>query len=100
MEKAQEEKVAWGEIGQYRLLDVVNPSNDTWHFGPLESFEDTRIPLWIVKGLVEFPSIDHSLEIVWLPGIDRPQDMVTVPLSFVGAWGPPRSNICSACPSP
>jgi hypothetical protein len=86
------QQVTWGETGQYRLLDAINPIDSTWHFGPLESFEDTRIPLWIVKGLLEFPSIDHSLEVVWVPGIDRPEDMVTVPLSFVGAWGPPRTN--------
>jgi hypothetical protein len=86
------QQVTWGETGQYRLLDVINPSNNTWHFGPLESFEDTRIPLWIVKGLVEFPSIDHALEVVWVPGIDRPEDMVTVPLTFVGAWGLPYPN--------
>jgi hypothetical protein len=59
------QQVAWGEIGQYRLLDVVNPSNDTWHFGPLESFEDTRIPLWMVKALVDFSSIEHNLELIW-----------------------------------
>jgi hypothetical protein len=86
------QQVTWGETGQYRLLDVINPSDTTWHFGPLESFEDTRIPLWIVKGLVEFPSIDHSLEVVWVPGLDRPEDMVTVPLTFVGAWGLPYPN--------
>ncbi len=86
------QQVTWGETGQYRLLDVINPADYTWHFGPLESFEDTRIPLWIVKGLWEFPSIDHSLELVWVPGIDRPEDMVTVPLTLVGAWGLPYSN--------
>jgi hypothetical protein len=86
------QQVTWGETGQFRLLDVVNPENITWHFGPLESFEDTRVPLWIVKGLFEFPSIDHSLELVWVPGIDRPEDMVTVPLTFVSAWGLPYPN--------
>jgi hypothetical protein len=86
------QQVTWGETGQFRLLDVINPIDGTWHFSPLESFEDTRIPLWIVKGLLEFPSIDHSLELVWVPGIDRPEDMVTVPLTFVGAWGLPYSN--------
>lgn len=86
------QQVTWGETGQFRLLDVINPERTTWHFGSLESFEDTRIPLWIIKGLWEFPSIDHSLEIVWVPGIDRPEDMVTTPLTFVGAWGVPYTN--------
>jgi len=86
------QQVTWGETGQYRLLDVINPADNSWHFGPLESFEDTRIPLWIAKGLLEFPSLDHALELVWVPGLDRPADMVTVPLTFVGAWGLPYSN--------
>ncbi len=86
------QQVTWGETGQYRLLDVINPVDNSWHFGPLESFRDTRIPLWIAKALVEFPSIEHSLELVWVPGIDRPEDSVTVPLTFAGAWGLPPSN--------
>jgi hypothetical protein len=84
--------VAWGETGSARLLDVVNPIDATWHFGALESFEDQRIPLWIVKALVEVPPLDGSLEVVWVPMvpfIERPEDTVTVPLTFVGAWGLP-----------
>lgn len=86
------QQVTWGDTGQYQLLDVINPANTTWHFGPLESFEDTRIPLWILKTLIEFTDIDHSLELVWVPGLDRPEDLVTTPLTFVGAWGLPYSN--------
>lgn len=86
------QQVTWGETGQYRLLDVINPVDNSWHLGPLESFQDTRIPLWIAKALIEFPDIEHNLEIVWVPGIDRPEDSVTVPLTFVGAWGLPPTN--------
>jgi hypothetical protein len=25
------QQVAWGDTGQYRLLDIVNPQNNTWH---------------------------------------------------------------------
>ena len=85
------QQVTWGETGQFRLLDVINPVDSTWHFAPVESYEDTRVPLWIVKGLIDFPN-DQSLELVWVPGIDRPQDMVNTPLTFVGAWGVPYSN--------
>jgi uncharacterized protein DUF1302 len=86
------QQITWGETGQFRLLDVINPIDTTWHFGPLESFEDTRIPLWLAKGMFEFPEIDHALELVWMPGLDRPEDMVTVPLTFVGAWGLPYTD--------
>ncbi len=89
------QQVSWGDVGSYRLLDVVNPLDNTWHFGPLESFEDTRIPLWMVKALFEMKKIEHSLEIVWVPAIDRDEDMVNVPLTFVGAWGLPLSNTTS-----
>jgi len=86
------QQVVWGDINSYRLLDVVNPEDTTWHFGPLESFEDTRIPLWMLKMMFEMKEIEHSLEIVWVPGIDRPRDMVNPPLTLVGAWGLPLSN--------
>jgi len=83
------QQVTWGELGQYRLLDVVNPINSTWHFGSLESFEDTRVPLWMFKGLVDVPPLEGALELIWVPLLDRPEDTVTTPLSFVGAWGLP-----------
>lgn len=92
------QQVTWGELGQYRLLDVVNPTNSTWHFGSLESFEDTRVPLWMFKGLLDVPVLEGALEFIWIPMLDRPEDMVTTPLSFVGAWGlppPPKQNSVS-----
>jgi hypothetical protein len=82
----------WRDTGQYRLLDVVNPANETWHFGPLESYEDTRTPLWMLTSQMKLASIDHSLELIWVPLVDRPRDTVTAPLSVVGAWGLPYSN--------
>ncbi len=86
------QQVAWGESGQYRLLDCVNPTDSTWHFGALESFEDQRIPLWMVRSLLEVPSLSGGLEFVWIPMvpvIERAEDTVTVPLTQVGAWGLP-----------
>jgi hypothetical protein len=83
------QQVAWGELGQYRLLDVVNPMDPTWHFASVENFEDIRIPLWIAKALVEIRPLESSLELVWVPMLDSPEDLVTVPLTQVGAWGLP-----------
>jgi len=83
------QQVPWGELGQYRLLDVINPIDATWHFASVENFEDVRIPLWIVKSLIEVRPLDGSLELVWVPMIDDPEDTVSVPLTFVGAWGLP-----------
>jgi hypothetical protein len=83
------QQVSWGESGQYRTLDVVNPIDSSWHFGPLESFEDQRVPMWMLKTLVAVRPLQGMLELVWLPMLDRPEDTVTVPLTFVGAWGLP-----------
>jgi hypothetical protein len=86
------QQVAWGDTGQYRLLDVVNPQNATWHFAPLEAIEDTRIPLWMWLTTIDMPKIDHSLELLYIPLIDRKRETVHTPASFTGAWGVPYSN--------
>lgn len=86
------QQVAWGETGQFRLLDVVNPIDSTWHFGPLESFEDQRIPLWMALMTLDVPKLQGALESLWIPGIDRDRDIVSPPLSMGGAWGVPYSN--------
>lgn len=90
--RAGRQQVAWGETGQFRLLDVVNPINSTWRFGALESFEDQRIPLWMLLTTVDIPPLAGSLELLWVPALDRKRDYVTTPLSMTGAWGVPYSN--------
>jgi hypothetical protein len=86
------QQIGWGETTSFRLLDVVNPTNNTWHFGPLESFEDVRIPLWMADVNLDIEPLRATLELLWVPLIDRPRDTVTVPLTFAGAWGVPYSN--------
>jgi hypothetical protein len=84
--------VAWGETGNSRLLDVVNPVDASWHFGGFEAFEDQRMPLWMMRATLEIPPLDGGLDLVWvpmLPMVEKPEDTVTVPLTFVGAWGLP-----------
>jgi len=83
------QQVAWGETGQFRLLDVVNPTDPTWHFSSLESFEDQRIPLWMLKTNIEIKPMAGNLEVLWIPMLDEGDRLVTVPLTFVGAWGLP-----------
>jgi hypothetical protein len=87
------QQVSWGEIGQYRLLDVVNPIDSTWHFGPFESFEDQRIPLWMLNSSLNIPALEGSLDVVWIPLIDSKDRTVNTPLTFVGAWGLPAPPI-------
>lgn len=88
------QQVSWGETGQYRLLDVVNPLDSTWHFGALESFEDQRIPLWMLKTQIDVSPLEGALEMIWIPMLDPPERTVTIPLTFVGAWGlPPPKQV-------
>ncbi|MET0284347.1 MAG: DUF1302 family protein [Polyangiales bacterium] len=86
------QQLAWGETGQFRMLDVVNPIDSSWRFGALESFEDQRIPLWMWLTTIDVNKLSGALELLWIPGIDRARDMVSVPLSNFGAWGAPYSN--------
>ncbi len=86
--------VAWGETGNARLLDVVNPTDATWHFGAVESYEDQKMPLWMLRVMADVPALRGGLDIVWvpmLPLVEDGEDTVTVPLTFVGAWGLPTS---------
>ena len=93
------QQVAWGSTGNFRLLDVVNPINSTWHFASFEAFEDTRIPLWMAKVLYDVPALNGSIEALWVPGVDfKRENLVTPPLTFVGAWGlpiPPQNQFDS-----
>lgn len=86
------QQVTWGDTGNYRLLDLVNPTDNTWHLSPFESFEDQRIPLWIFKALYDVPALEGSLEFVWMPALDDGDKLVTVPLTFTGAWGLPLAT--------
>ncbi len=86
------QQIMWGDIGGFRLLDMINPENDIWHFGALEATEDVRTPLWMWNTTIDIPNIDHSLELLWIPMLDRPRDTVSTPLTFGGAWGVPYSN--------
>jgi hypothetical protein len=86
------QQVAWGETGSFRLLDVVNPIDSSWHFGPLESFEDQRIPLWMGLATIDVNYLHGALEMLFIPGVDRGRDTVSTPLSNAGAWGVPYSN--------
>lgn len=86
------QQVAWGDLGQYRLLDIINPTNATWHFANLEQARDQRIPLTLLKAMLDVRPLAGSLELVWVPMIDRAESTVSVPLTFVGAWGLPSAG--------
>jgi hypothetical protein len=60
--------VIWGESLTTQVGDVVNPVNNRFTFA-FANWEDTRIPLWMVKGLHYFDNISTSLEWLFSPNL-------------------------------
>jgi hypothetical protein len=65
------QNLAWGETDIFRLLDYINPLDNTFG-GPFEDLDDRRIPLWMLRGSYNFgtlgPVSTFSLEGFWVPG--------------------------------
>jgi len=74
------QQVIWGEADQFRLMDIWNPLDVTWHFqqesgggvgGGGGSWDNIRIPLWLAKGLWDIgdlgPLSNTFLEVVYNP---------------------------------
>ena len=64
------QQVIWGESDQFRLMDIWNPLDLTWHLQQ-ESWDNIRIPLWLGKGLWDIgevgPLSNSFLEVVYNP---------------------------------
>lgn len=76
------QSLAWGETDIFRLLDQINPLDNTFG-GPFEDLDDRRIPLWMVRGSYNLGSVGPvaslTLEGFLVPGsID----------ATVGPWAP------------
>ncbi len=71
------QQVSWGQTDGLRLLDIVNPLDQTWHgvnlLEPyLEAFDNLRESLWMVRATGVLPSFaedlyDLQLELLWIP---------------------------------
>ena len=63
--------LAWGETDIFRLLDGINPLDNTFG-GPFEDLDDRRIPLWMLRGSYNLGSLGPfyslSIEGFWVPG--------------------------------
>ncbi|MGD9764878.1 MAG: DUF1302 family protein [Candidatus Binatia bacterium] len=86
------QQVIWGESDQFRLMDIINPLDTTWHLQQ-EDWDKIRIPLWMVKMIWDFGtlgSISNAFaEVVWNPGDFMPGNKVR----FLPApWGIPVPN--------
>jgi Protein of unknown function (DUF1302) len=86
------QQVIWGESDYFRLMDVINPLDTTWHLG-FEEWDKLRIPLWLVKGIWNMgnlgPIHNAFTELVWNPGDFQPGNKV----EFLPApWAVPIAN--------
>jgi hypothetical protein len=64
------QQVIWGESDQFRLMDIWNPLDVSWHFQQ-ESWDNIRVPLWLGKGLWDIgtvgPFSNTFVEVVYNP---------------------------------
>jgi len=64
------QQVIWGESDQFRIMDIWNPLDITWHFQQ-ESWDNIRVPLWLGKGLWDIgelgPLSNTFAEVVYNP---------------------------------
>jgi len=63
--------VTWGRSDIFRLADIVNPVDLSWH-AIFEGVEETRIPLHIIRGIYDVGDVGSlsgvALEFVFNPG--------------------------------
>jgi hypothetical protein len=73
------QQVIWGESDQFRLMDIINPLDTTWHLQQ-EEWDKIRIPLWLIKGIWDMgelgPISNAFMEVVWNPGDFQPGNKV------------------------
>lgn len=86
------QQVIWGESDQFRLMDIINPLDTTWHLQQ-EEWDKIRIPLWLVKMIYDFgdvgPFSNSFAELVWNPGDFQPGNKI----EFLPApWAIPVPN--------
>jgi hypothetical protein len=86
------QQVVWGETDNFRMLDRANPLDLTWH-QVYESWDDLRIPLWMIKALWRInelgPLSDTFVETYWNPGDWAPAKQGFMPDY---PWGIPTEN--------
>ena len=92
------QQVVWGETDQFRAIDIINPLDLTWHWAR-ESWEDIRIPLWMVRGIWDIGKLgfveESFLELLWIPNDFKPNKVTTDtnrPWAFFGDGLPRLAN--------
>lgn len=69
------QQIIWGESDQFRIMDIWNPLDLTWHLQQ-EEWDQIRIPTFAVKGIWSLSSFwgltNSFVEVVWNPGDFEP----------------------------
>jgi hypothetical protein len=78
------QNLAWGETDIFRLMDSINPLDNTFG-GSFEDLDDRRIPLWMIRGTFDLggigPFTSLMIEGFWVPG---PWDARVAPIAPAG----------------
>lgn len=73
------QQVIWGESDQFRLMDIINPLDTTWHLQQ-EDWDKIRVPLWLLKTIWDVgdvgPFSNAFAELVLNPGDFQPGNKI------------------------
>jgi len=90
--RAGRQNLAWGETDVFRLLDGINPLDDTYG-GIFEDLDDRRIPLWMVRSTYDVGNIGPfsslTLEGFAAPTIGDTEDRVAPVAPADTPYAPP-----------
>ena len=97
------QNLSWGETDVFRLLDRINPLDDTFG-GTFEDLDDRRIPIWMARGTYNFgnvgPISSLSLEGFWNPGMGDQKVSPMSPFGTPYAFPAPASSVPTRIHSP
>ena len=77
--------VNWGESISARVGDVINPTDTTFDLG-FTNLEDSRMPIWMIRGLHQFYNIGTAIDWVFSPYLQADRYRVSRTL----AWDPAK----------
>ncbi len=87
------QNLAWGETDIFRLLDYINPLDNTFG-GPFEDLDDRRIPLWMIRSSYNLGNLG-PLSSITLEGFLVPGKIE----AHVAPWAPRGSPYAAPLPS-
>lgn len=80
------QQVAWGEADFFRATDVVHGYDLRWRSNLERENEETRSPLWMANVTFNIPAWEAQVQLLYRPGWDRAQDVVTQRDLFGGRY--------------